>query len=179
MLSLIILAEEEHAPQNGIHFGADTNEIIWGTIGFLVILYFMLTKGLPVVKKAMAARTSRIETELADARAARDEAEASLVASTTDLPDVDEEADRIRSEAIETASRLKVDLVAKAKDEAASLRERGAADIENSKRQALADLTDEVARMTRGATEAVVMDSLDSSTQSDLIDSYIDQVGQL
>lgn len=178
MLSLTILAQEGHKP-NGIHFGADINELIWGTLGFLVILAILVKLTGPAAKKAMADRTSRIESELADARAARDAAEAALTESTSELPDVDAEAKRIRSEAAETAERLKVDLAAKAADEAASIRNRGAADVENMKRQALADLSDEVSRLTRDTTEAVVTAELDDAAHVNLIDRYIEQVGQL
>ena len=82
-------------------------------------------------------------------------------------------------EAAETAARLKSDLVAKAHDDAAALQTRAAADIENQKRQALADIREEVARLTRGATEEVVTSSLDDATHADLIEKYIAQVGQL
>ncbi len=176
MLSSILLAAEG---PNGIHFGADKNEIIWASIAFFVISAILVKVAGPAVKKAMTGRTARIESELADAKAARSAAEQSLAASSADLPDVAVEADAIRTEAADTAARLKVDIVEKAKVEAASLRSRATVDIENSKRQALGDLQDEVARLTRDATEAVVADNLNDSTHGELIESYITQVSQL
>ena len=47
------------------------------------------------------------------------------------------------------------------------------------KHQALADLREEVGRLTRGATEVVVADSLNDAAHVDLIENYITQVGQL
>ncbi|MEZ5228257.1 MAG: hypothetical protein R2710_16765 [Acidimicrobiales bacterium] len=164
---------------NGVHLAGDINEVIWGSLAFCVLMIPILTKGVPAIKKAMNGRTARIRAELAEAQAAKAEAQSVLSASTADLPDVDAEADRLRREATETAARLKTDMVAKAHADAAALKARAAADAENGKRQALADITEEVARLTCGATEAVVTDSLDAQAHADLIESYINQVGQL
>ncbi|MEZ5339889.1 MAG: ATP synthase F0 subunit B [Acidimicrobiales bacterium] len=187
MLSSILLAFEEPAhegevhaePLNGVHFGADTNEIIWATIAFVVIVAVLAKVAGPAIKKGLAGRTARIEAELAGAKAARQQAEQSLVASTADLPDIDAEAESIRAEAEATAARLRVDIVEKAKADAEALRVRSAADIQNSQRQALADLREEVARLTRDATAAVITDNLDAAAHGDLIESYITQVNQL
>ncbi len=164
---------------NGVHLAGDINEVYWGSLAFFVLMIPFFMKGVPAIKKVMEARTNRIRTELAEAEAARVEAQSALSASTADLPDVDAEADRLRREAVETAERLKVDLVAKAHADAAALKARAVADAETAKRQALADITEEVARLTRGATEAVIADALDAAAHDALIESYISQVGQL
>jgi F-type H+-transporting ATPase subunit b len=173
---MIIFAADK---PNGVHLAGDINEVYWGSVAFFVLVGLIAWKAGPAIKKMMTGRTERIRAELAAAEAARDEAQAALTASTADLPDVEAEAARIRTEAAETAARLKSDLVAKAHDDAAALQTRAAADIENQKRQALADIREEVARLTRGATEEVVTSSLDDATHADLIEKYIAQVGQL
>lgn len=164
---------------NGVHLAGDINEVYWGTIAFFVLMALIVWKLGPTIKQAFVGRTERIRGELDGAKAARQEAEAALTESTADLPDVDEEADAIRQSAEETAQRLKADIVGKAGDEATAMKERAMADIENQKRQALADMREEVASLTRGATEEVVTDSLDDATHSDLIENYISQVSQL
>ncbi len=164
---------------NGKHWPADINEVYWGTAAFLIIAGLAVWRGGPLITQAMRDRTAGIEAELADARAAREEAEQALVESSDSLPDVSVEEDRIRSEARTTAEKLKDDLVAKAEAEAEAIRERGRADVENRKRQARADLTAEVSRMTRTSAEAVVREGLDGSSQTDLIEGYINQVSQL
>ncbi len=164
---------------NGVHLAGDINEVYWGSIAFFVLMGLIIWKAGPAIKGMLTGRTDRIRNELAEAAQARDEAQAVLNESTADLPDVDAEADRIRSEAVETAERLKTDIVAKAGVEAQTLKDRAAVDIENQKRQALADIREEVARLTRGATEEVVNDSLDDAAHSDLIENYINQVSQL
>lgn len=163
---------------NGKQLPSDINEVYWGSAAFVVLVFFIVWKAGPAIKKGLASRTARIEAELADAESARREAEAALNASTAELPDVGAEADRIRAEATETAARLKEDLIARAGSDAEALKARGQADIENAKRQALADLREEVGRLTRGAAEQVVTESLDDAAHADLIENYINQVGQ-
>ena len=162
---------------NGIHIPADVNEVYWGSLAFFVVVGLIWWRAGPLIANALKERTARIETELQEAKAARDEAEAALEASSADLPDVSAEEARIRAEAEATAEKLKTDLVAKA--EAEAIRERGRSDVENRRRQARADLTAEVARLTRSSAEAVVREGLDGGSQAELIDSYINQVGDL
>jgi F0F1-type ATP synthase membrane subunit b/b' len=54
---------------------------------------------------------------------------------------------------------------------------RATADVEASKGQALSDLQADAASLALGAAEAVVNRNLDPATQTDLIESYITQVG--
>lgn len=164
---------------NGVHLAGDINEVIWGSIAFFVVIGLMVKLAGPAAVKAFRGRTERIEAELADARAERDAAEAALTVSTSDLPDLSVEEDRIRSEASETAARLKADLIAKAQADADDVRARGTVEVDNYRRQAIADLTSEMSELTKNSAEAVVVESLDASAQGDLIEGYIAQVEQL
>ncbi len=164
---------------NGVHLAGDIREVYWGSLAFFVVLGLMLRYGWPAMRRAFAARTERIEAELADARRQRDEAEAFLNTSSADLPDVSSEEERIRSEAVEQAARLKADLIAQAEADAEEIRTRGTVEVENFRRQAITDLSNEMSRLTRESTEAVVVEQLDDAAQSDLIENYINQVQQL
>lgn len=162
---------------NGLQLAGDINEVYWGSIAFFVLIGAIWWKAGPAIKGMVASRTDRIRAELDSAAAERADAEAALTASSADLPDVSTEEARIRAEGVETAARLKTDMAAKADADAAALVERAHADVETQKRQALADIREEVARLTRDATEAVVNEHLDDSAHVDLIDTYISQVG--
>ena len=177
MLSTItLLAAEGHEP-NGAWLPHDINEVIWGTITFLIVLGILYWKGAPFVKKAMVDRTARIATQLTDAESDRTGAEAERDRITAALADSDSEAARIVEEARQTADRLATDLGAKAHADAATLRDRAAADLESTRRQAVADLTAEVSRLALGAAEQVVTSNLDDVAQQQLIEQYISQVG--
>ena len=72
---------------------------------------------------------------------------------------------------------MRAQLKTKADEDARELVARATADIEASKHQALADLTAEATSLALGAAQAVVERNLDPATHTQLIESYIDQVG--
>ena len=76
-----------------------------------------------------------------------------------------------------TAAKVEADLIAKGESEAKAIRHRGGGDVEIARRQARADIQAELARLSLGAAEAVVGESLDDAAQADLIDQYIAQLG--
>lgn len=175
MLSLLLAAEEP----NSVHLPGDLNEVYWGTVAFLSIMAVLYKLAWPAVAKALTGRTAGIRAEIESAEAERRTAEAALTEQRAGVGDVSVDRQRLLTEANETAERLKVDLVARARTEAESLRTRAVADIEAQRNQALGDLRAEVARLTRGAAEAVVRENLDPASQNQLIDSYIERVRQL
>jgi F-type H+-transporting ATPase subunit b len=152
-------------------------EIMWGTASFAVLLALMWTKGLPAIRKGMEGRTERIRSDLDRAETAKVEAEAVLVDYQAKLADARTEAARIIEEARQAADALKKDLAARAETDIAELRRRAAADVESARTQAVADLRSEVAALALDAAEMVVQKSLDRTTQIELIENYINQVG--
>jgi F-type H+-transporting ATPase subunit b len=169
MLLPILAAEGPNGPQ----LASDINEVYWGSLAFFVILGVLIWKAGPAVMKALNGRTDRIQREFDEAQAARSEAEKALSASSADAPDIGTEAARIKKEAQETATRLQVDTAARAKAEGEAMRERAANEIQNQTSQALGDLREEIASLTRASTEELVGEKLDAGSHANLIDSYI------
>jgi F-type H+-transporting ATPase subunit b len=155
----------------------DINEVIWGTIAFLIVIGLLVWKAGPAIKTGLAKRPERIKGELDVAAANRAEAEARLADVKSAVADSDKEKERIVAEARETATKLTADTIARANSEAAAIRERAVTELASARRQAQADLTAEVSRLALGAAEKVVASNLTDSTQQSLIESYISQVG--
>ncbi|MFN8053086.1 MAG: F0F1 ATP synthase subunit B [Acidimicrobiales bacterium] len=171
---LAFLAAEEG---NGFWLPHDINEVIWGTIAFVLVFGVIIWKAGPAIKAMAAARPERIKAELDTAASARAAAESKVADVKAALADSDKEAARILDEARETAAKLTTDLAARAQADADAVREQGLAEIAAARRQAQADLSAEVSRLALGAAERVVQSNLDDSTQQSLIESYISQVG--
>jgi F-type H+-transporting ATPase subunit b len=153
-----------------------TDELVWGAISF-VALFFLLRKfAYPAIKQGMENRTERIRSDLASADTAKAEAQAVLDDYKAQLADSRSEAGRIVEEARQAADAMKRDQQSRLESELADLRARAVADIDSAKAQAVADLRDEVAQLAVGAAEAVVQRNLDASTQTQLIEDYINQV---
>lgn len=154
----------------------ETNEIIWGAVGFFVVFFFVWKMGLPAIKKGMDARTERIRSDLAAAETQRTEADTLLADYRSQLADAKNESARIIEEARQSADALKRDQEARLQSELADLRTKATDDIEAAKVQAIADLRGEVASLAVGAAEVVVSKNLDQATQVQLIEDYINQV---
>jgi F-type H+-transporting ATPase subunit b len=178
MLSTILLAAEEgaHAANNAI-LPHEIDEVIWGTIAFLLVAALLWWKGLPAAKNMAAARTERIAKELDDAAAERQAAESALTTLQQQISNSDEERARILAEADETAASLKAQLIAKADSDAVDVRRRAVEDAASAESQVARGLEVEVGLLALGAAEVVVANSLDDAAQSDLIDTYISRVG--
>lgn len=154
----------------------ETNEVIWGGFGFIVVFGFLAWKGIPAIKRTMDARTERIRGDLEGAESAKVEAQVVLDEYRAQLADAKAEAGRIIEEARQAAEGVKRDQEARLQTELAEMRERAAADVESAKVQAIADLRGEVASLAIGAAEVVVGKTLDRETQTQLVEQYIASV---
>ena len=178
MLSAMLLAAESGAHEaNGQILSSDFDEVIWGTVAFLIVAALLYWKALPAAKNMAKARTERIEAELTAAAAERETSEAALGELQGRIANADAECARILSEADETADSLKAQLIAKADSDADEARRRAVADAASAEGQVSRGLEVEVGRLAIGAAEAVVVNSLDDAAQADLIDRYISSVG--
>lgn len=155
----------------------ETNEIIWGAIGFIVVFGMIAWKGLPAAKAGMNARTERIQGDLDAAEAQRTEAEGILTQYQAQLADARTQSAQIIEEARQAADEVRANLQAKADADIAEQRAKATADIEAAKAQAMADLRGEVADLAIAAAEQVVGHNLDRATNVALVESFIDSVG--
>lgn len=155
----------------------ETNEIIWGAVGFFVVLGFIAKWGFPAMKKAMGDRTDKIQGDLDAAERAKADAETVKAEYEAKLADAKTESARIIEEARQSADKLKSDQQARLNDELAASRAQAQADIDAAKGQAMAELRGEVAQIAIGAAEAVVGANLDRNAQTQLIEDYINRVG--
>jgi F-type H+-transporting ATPase subunit b len=124
----------------------------------------------------MDARAERIRRTLDQAEEAKDEAQSILEQYRAQLADAKNESARIIEEARQAADHIKRDQEQRLQAELAETRQRAVADIEAAKIQAVSDLRGEVADLAIGAAETIVQRNLDSATQTQLVEDYINRV---
>ena len=133
------------------------------TLGSVFLLYYLIRKfAWDQITGIFAAREKKIATDIDSAENARQEAE-SLA--------------QIIDGAKETGKTQESKIIAEAHDEAKRLKEKANQDIAQSRVEALAGVKGEVADLTVLLAEKVMKQNLDAKAQSDLIDSYLDQLG--
>jgi F-type H+-transporting ATPase subunit b len=152
------------------------NEIIWGSASFLVLLIAVWKFGVPAVKNMEKAREDRIRNDLESAEVARNDAEAEKTQYLAQIAGAKDEAGRLIEEARQAAETVRADLIARAEGEANDIRTRAQADIANQRNQAMAQLRTDVASLSIDLAGRIVERNLDSDTNRQLVDSFIDQV---
>jgi F-type H+-transporting ATPase subunit b len=172
---LALLAAETQQAKNPIL--PETNEIIWGSLAFLILLIGMWKFAFPAVTKMMNDRTERIRSNLDSAEKVKTEAQQILDEYQRQLADAKSEANRIIEEARQTAEALRRDLMQRAEAEVAELRQRSSEDIAAAQERALNDMRARIATLVIGAAEKVVERNLDRDTNNALIESFINSVG--
>ena len=154
-----------------------TNELIWGSLAFLVLLVGFWKFALPAVQNMMNARTQRIRDNLDEAERTKAEAERVLEDYQRQLADAKNESARIIEEARQTAEQMRRDLMARAEAEVQELRARTSDDVRAAQERAMSDLRSQVAELAVGAAEVVVQKNLDPETNRALVERFIEQVG--
>ena len=172
---LAVFAAEAQQAKNPIL--PDVDEIIWGSIAFVVLFLAMWKWAFPQVTKMLNDRTERIRRNLDDAEKVKGEAQSILEEYQRQLADARNEANRIIEEARQTADSLRRDLMARAEAEVAELRQRSNEDIAAAQDRMLADLRARIADLAINAAEKVVEKNLDRETNIALVENYIRTVG--
>ncbi|MDY4510080.1 F0F1 ATP synthase subunit B [Streptococcus hyovaginalis] len=122
-------------------------------------------------------REKKIAADIDGAENARQEAETLAQKRQEELNGARTEASSIVESAKETGKQQEAQIVAEAHETASRLREKTEADIAQSKAEALADVKEEVAELTVLLAEKILAKELDKTAQSNLIDNYLDQLG--
>jgi F-type H+-transporting ATPase subunit b len=155
----------------------ETNEILWGGTAFIIVFVGLAKVALPGVKKAMNDRTERIRSDIDEADRLKAEAAGTLAQYQASLNDAKAEASRIVDEARTAAEAVRADVIARAEAEANEIKAKGREDVEAGKARAITELQAQVGDLTIALAEKVVERSLDDATNRQLIDNYINNLG--
>jgi F-type H+-transporting ATPase subunit b len=151
-------------------------ELVWGTVSFVVLFAVLAKYAFPAVNKAMVARTEKIRNNLDEAQKVRDEAETILTDYQRQLADARGEANRIIEEARQAAEQLRQDMVRRADEEVAELRQRNAEDLRAAQERAISQLQSQVRNLALELAEKVVGANLDRDRNLQLVDQYITEL---
>jgi F-type H+-transporting ATPase subunit b len=154
-------------------------ELIYGGIASVLVIGLLIWKAGPLVKKAMAARTDKIQGELDAAAAAQRDAEAEAQQIRQSLGNIEAERQRMLADADTQAAALLADGRARLDAEVAELEAKAESDIVAGAGRAGDEMRAEIARLASTAADRVVERSLDDATQQRLIEDYISKVGAM
>lgn len=155
----------------------ETAEIIFGGLASLIIFALLAKFAGPQIKKAMAARTARIQKQLDDAKADKDSAAKEAADIRQAKGDISAERNRILADAESQAASVLSEGRARLATELAELEAKAQTEIAASANRVGDELRAEVARLSVAAVDHVVTGSLDAATHQELIENFITRVG--
>jgi F-type H+-transporting ATPase subunit b len=172
------------ATQEGGASGAElvlpaTAELIWGLIGFALLLAFVIWKIWPTLNTMLEERRAKIQGQLEEAEQIRVEAEELRRQYQAQLRDARSKADAIIDEARGDAERVREQKVAEAEQEAQAIRERARADAEAERARLVQQLRTQVATLSVDLAGRIVHRELDEEQHRTLVDEYIDQLASM
>ncbi|PKZ99010.1 ATP synthase F0 subunit B [Streptococcus mitis] len=123
-------------------------------------------------------RAEKIASDIDRAEEARQKAEVLAQKREDELAGSRKEAKTIIENAKETAEKSKASILADAKLEAGRLKEKANQEIAQNKAEALQSVKGEVADLTISLAGKIISQNLDVHAHKELIDQYIDQLGE-
>ncbi len=177
LASFVTILGEEDPSKTHHWLLPEAAEVIYGTVSSLIIFGLLGKFAFPMAKKALAARTARIQKELDAASEAKAAATAEAEQIRRAKGDIDAERERILAEADAQADNLLTDGRARLQVELADTRAKAEADIAAASARTTDELRAEIARLSSAAIERAAAEALDNATQQELIEQFIQRVG--
>ena len=130
------------------------------------------------VKKVIAERKAKADSQIADAEKLRTEAEAMKAEYEQNLQNARNEANQIVASAQKTATARSEELLGEARAQAAALKQKAEADIAQERKKAVNEVKDEIGGMAMEIASKVVEREIKEADHKDLIDEFIKNVGE-
>lgn len=148
----------------------------WGNI---IILYIFLKKILfKPIKNMIDSRQKEIDDMYDDANKSKQEALEMRNDYEQRLENAKAESEEIVKGAVRKAKLKEEEIIGEAQEKALKTLKRADEQIEQEKKKALNDIKNEVSEMAVGIAGAVLERDIDASEHSDLIDKFIEQIGE-
>ena len=145
---------------------------------FLLLIFLVKKYAWGNISSVLDARAEKIANDIDGAEIARKKAEELASKREAELAGSRKEAKTIIENAKETAEKSKADILAEAKLEAGRLKDKANQEITQNKAEALQSVKGEVADLTISLAGKIITQNLDSRAHKELIDQYIDQLGE-
>ena len=145
---------------------------------FLLLIFLVKKYAWGNITSVLDERAEKISSDIDGAEEARKKAEVLASKREAELAGSRTEAKTIIENAKETAEKSKADILAEAKLEAGRLKEKANQEIAQNKAEALQSVKGEVADLTVSLAGKIISQNLDSHAHKELIDQYIDQLGE-
>ncbi len=154
------------------------NELIWGSLAFLIVFAGLAKFALPAMGKTLAARSAKIEGDLNAAAKAKTDAEAEGASYRSKVGDAKAEGDKILDDARAQADIVRRDVLARAEADATEIRRKATEESAATSTRLKGELEGHVKRLSVDLAEKVVGANLNRETNAALVDKYIAELAK-
>ena len=145
---------------------------------FLLLIFLVKKFAWGNITSILDARAEKITNDIDEAEAARQKAEELASKREEELAGSRKEAASIVENAKETAEKNKSQILSEATQEAVRLKEKAQQEIAHNKEEALNSIKGDVADLTVNLAGKLLSQQLDAEGQRQLIDRYLDELGE-
>lgn len=156
-----------------------TVEMAVNVVAFIVLFIVMAKFAFPPITKMLDERANKIRESLEKAEDTKVEAERLLEEYKVQMAEARAEAAKVIEQGRKVAESMKVEIVAKAKEEAEAEKAKALEAIKAEKNAAMAELRGEVADLSVAVAGKIIGSSLSQADHEALIDKYLAEVGSL
>jgi F-type H+-transporting ATPase subunit b len=168
--SILVAAAEESVDKTHSWILPEGYEIYFGGAAAITIFGLLGWKVLPIARRALDNRTSRIQAQLDEAAEAKERAAREADDIRRAKGDIDAERARLLGEADEQAAALITDGRERLDREVAELEAKASADIAAASAREVDELRAEIARTAASAADRLVVETLDDRTHQQLVE---------
>lgn len=144
---------------------------------FLLLIFLVKKFAWGNITSILDARAEKITNDIDEAEAARKKAEELATKREEELADSRQEATLILETAKETAEKNKAHILSEANQEALRLKEKAQLEISQNKEEAMNSIKGDVADLTVNLAGKLLSQQLDSEGHRQLIDRYLNELG--
>ena len=142
-------------------------------IQLLIVKIFFLDK----IKAILDQRREAADKQITEAETAKSEALAIKKTYEQNMQEAKAKADDLLLTAQRTANSRSEEIISQAQQQAAQIKSKAAADIELEKKKAINEAKNEISDLAMAIAGKVVARELNAGDQADMIDRFIDELG--
>lgn len=172
-----LLGSEVAEAAEGGGWGLNFNILETNLVNLLVVYAVLFYFGRGFLGKILGDRKTAIATAIQEAEKRKKDAAAALAEEQQKLAQAQTEAAKIRASADEAAKAARADIMAKAEQDIARMRETAAQDLNTEQERVLAELRQRVVALALQRVESELPSRLNDDNQRQLIDRSIAMLG--
>ncbi len=169
------LVNSEGEAQGGL-LDVNPGLIFWTVITFAILLFILAKFALKPILAAINMRETTITESLEKAEQAKKDAEALLEENKKNLAKADEEAQKVRKQAMADAAVITEKMIKESEDKAMKRIAEAEKEIQRKYDEAFRNLRGQVADIAVQAAEKIIKENLDKDKQAGLVNKLIDDL---